>query len=295
MGKPYKIAVISDIHSNYVALKKVLAEIEKLEPDEIVAAGDIAGLFVQPNQTIELLQKIKARIISGNGEARLRKYHEGGAGHWADFHQMKPLVWTYGKLTDDNLRFLLDLPEQIAFFAKDKSVRVVHGTIHSVWELIYKHERQKIIERLAAVEEDILICGHSHQQWHDRVNGTLIVNPGAVGISFMGEGIAPYSIIKCEDGVWSVEEKQAKYDPMEVGQSFEKAGIENYSAWENMLMHSITDGKITTLAFLNYAKEHAVLKGWDGDGLIPNLHWESANETFDWEGYDYISMGSGSN
>ena len=37
---------------------------------------------------------------------------------------------------------------------------------------------------MAVVPEDVLICGHSHQQWHRLVNGTLIVNPGSSGAFF---------------------------------------------------------------------------------------------------------------
>lgn len=288
MAKTYKIAVLSDIHSNFVALKAVLDELDGMKIDDVVVAGDNIGLFVQPNQTVELLQKINARIIHGNSEDRLQSYNDGTTKHWADFHQMTPLVWTYGELTDNNLQFLLNIPEQITFSVEDTSIRVVHGSVRSVSELIYKHENQKIKEGLASAKEDILICGHSHQQWHKKVDDTLIVNPGSVGISFIKDGKAPFSILTYENGNWSVDEKQVAYDIQRVEDSFKKTNINNYSAWEKMLLHSLMDGKITTLAFLRYAKQYALSSGWDGNGgLIPNEHWQKANETFDWKNYDY--------
>lgn len=39
-----RIAAIDDIHGNLPALKAVLADIERIEPDLIVVGGDIAPL-----------------------------------------------------------------------------------------------------------------------------------------------------------------------------------------------------------------------------------------------------------
>jgi hypothetical protein len=61
-------------------------------------------------------------------------------------------------------------------------------------------------------------------------------------------------------------------------------------------MHSIADGKVATLAFLTYAKEYAISKGWDGDdGLMPNDFWRAANEKFDWDNINFISRAKGPN
>ncbi len=286
MSADYKIALISDIHSNFVALKSVMKEIEKEGVDDIVVAGDNIGLFVQPNQTVEFLQKLDAKVIQGNSEDYLRGYDDGTKAHWSNFHQMTPMVWTHGKLTDDNREYLLQLPAQLTFEACGTSFRVVHGSLDKVNELIYKHETGKIRKKIACAKEDIVICGHNHQQYHMKLDGTLIVNPGSAGISFMGNGIAPYSLIVRTNGKWKVEERQAVYNTHEVAAAMKKSDISNYAPWESMLIRSITDGKVATIAFIKFAYRYAKKNGWDGKGdLVPNEYWHSAYKNFDWANY----------
>ncbi|MCK5128619.1 MAG: metallophosphoesterase family protein [Clostridiales bacterium] len=288
MADTYIIAVISDIHSNFVALKAVFEELSNIDIDDIVIAGDIIGGFLQPNQTVELVQKANAKVIHGNREDYLRYYNDGTHNNWDQYYQMLPVVWMHRKLTKNNMNYLFDLPNQITFDVNDTKFRVVHGSFRKTNELIYKHETKKIEKVLANVEEDILICGHCHQQWHARANDTLIVNPGSVGISYIKGGYAPYSLLVFKDGRWYVEEKTVKYDPNKIREAFRKADIDNYSPWEMMLMHSTEDGKIATLAFLDYAKKYAISKGWDGKGgLIPNNYWLEAEKVFDWKNYEY--------
>jgi putative phosphoesterase len=289
MGESYKIAVISDIHSNYVALKAVMDEIDQMQVDDIVIAGDIIGGFVQPNQTIELIREYGAKAIHGNREDYLRSYIAGRQKSWDDYHQMRPIIWTNDELTSDNKDYLLNLPTHIEFEAKGTSFKMVHGSLRRVNELIYKHETEKIKEALACAKEDVLICGHCHQQWHSTVDDTLIVNPGSAGLSFIKQAKATYSILIFEDGQWSVAEKRASYSAEAVQKAFKDAAINDYTAWENMLMHSVTDGKVTTLAFLKYAHSHAVSNGWEGNGrLIPNKHWHSASREFDWKNHKCV-------
>lgn len=290
MGNEYKVGIVSDIHSNYVALKAVFDEFEKLNLDEIIVAGDIIGGFTQPNQTIDIIKSSSAKVIHGNREDYLRDYLDGMHSNWSKFHQMKPVTWTNTELTQENKNYLLNLPSKIIFTTMGASIIVVHGSPRRVNELIYKHEIDKIKEALASVSEDILICGHNHQQWSNKVDGTLIVNPGSAGLSFRKGGMAPYTILSYKEGVWSVKEKLASYDTGETRRAFESSGAMYYKPWENMLMHSIEDGKVATLAFLNYVKKFAISNGWDGKvNLIPNEYWHKANETFDWEGFEYKS------
>lgn len=290
MGREYKIGIVSDIHSNFVALKAVFDEFSKLNLDDIVIAGDIIGGFTQPNQTIELIKNSGAKVIHGNREDYLRGFLEGKYANWSKFHQMKPVTWTDRELTAENKDYLLNLPTHIKFNVMDTSIIVVHGTPRRVNELVYKYEMDKIKESLASVSEDILICGHNHQQWNNKVDGTLIVNPGSAGLSFRKGGMAPYSILTYANDIWSVEEKLAPYDTSENRKAFATSQVHHYSPWENMLLHSIEDGKVATLAFLTYVKKHAISNGWDGvSNLIPNEHWHAANDAFDWDNYEYAS------
>src|SRR5262245_39696648 len=61
-----RIALISDIHSNDVALRAVLEDIRRQGVDQIVCLGDVANLGPQPNAVIETLASLGCPCIMGN-------------------------------------------------------------------------------------------------------------------------------------------------------------------------------------------------------------------------------------
>jgi predicted phosphodiesterase len=60
------IGLISDVHSNIVALKAVLEELDELEVKIILHAGDIVRYNPYPDETIDLFKKKKIVSILGN-------------------------------------------------------------------------------------------------------------------------------------------------------------------------------------------------------------------------------------
>lgn len=60
-----RIAIISDIHGNLVALETVLANISREQPDQIVCLGDVALTGPQPHRTVEGLRALKCRSLWG--------------------------------------------------------------------------------------------------------------------------------------------------------------------------------------------------------------------------------------
>ena len=52
-----KIAIISDIHGNLVALEEVLKDIKSRNINHICCLGDLVAKGSQPKETIELVKK----------------------------------------------------------------------------------------------------------------------------------------------------------------------------------------------------------------------------------------------
>src|SRR5437763_975600 len=63
-----RIAILSDIHGNAVALRAVLADLEAFGVDQIVVAGDLVGFGPSPDEVVDLLVARGARLIRGNHE-----------------------------------------------------------------------------------------------------------------------------------------------------------------------------------------------------------------------------------
>ncbi|MBF4269218.1 metallophosphatase family protein, partial [Vibrio anguillarum] len=60
------IALITDIHGNYEALKEVLKKIDSLGISDIYCLGDIVGYYTQVNECCDELRRRNVKSILGN-------------------------------------------------------------------------------------------------------------------------------------------------------------------------------------------------------------------------------------
>src|ERR1044071_6715162 len=60
------IAIISDIHGNYVALQEVLKAIDGKRIKEIYCLGDIVGYYPQVNEACAQLRRRGVKAVMGN-------------------------------------------------------------------------------------------------------------------------------------------------------------------------------------------------------------------------------------
>ena len=63
-----KLAFISDIHSNFDALKAVMIDIKKNKVEKIFCLGDIINYYYEPHKCIDLLIRNNVKCIKGNHE-----------------------------------------------------------------------------------------------------------------------------------------------------------------------------------------------------------------------------------
>ena len=62
-------------------------------------------------------------------------------------------------------------------------------------------------EILAGVEEDVVVCGHTHGQYERTVSTTLVVNAGSVGLPYEGRRGAYWALLGP-----AVELRRTEYD-----------------------------------------------------------------------------------
>ncbi|MBV9617148.1 MAG: metallophosphoesterase family protein [Ktedonobacteraceae bacterium] len=66
-----RIALLSDIHGNLVALETVLQELAQEPIDQIVCLGDVAALGPQPHEALDRLRRLDCPVVLGNTDAWL--------------------------------------------------------------------------------------------------------------------------------------------------------------------------------------------------------------------------------
>ena len=71
-----KVAIISDIHGNSVALKEVLKDAKLNNVDEYIFSGDLVNDLPFGNETLEMVKNTSDKVLKGNKEQYLIEFEE---------------------------------------------------------------------------------------------------------------------------------------------------------------------------------------------------------------------------
>ncbi|MBR0660338.1 metallophosphoesterase family protein [Neoroseomonas oryzicola] len=178
-----RIAVITDIHGNAVALETALADIATRGADATICLGDIASGAGWPAETVERLQAAGIPCIRGNHDRWISEHDPAKMG-------MQDRI-AYEGLTASQRDWLMELP---ATLEPAPGVLAVHGTPSSdVQNLIEEVVAERLRPAPMAVLRErlgeqgmaarVVLCGHSHRTGMVQVpGGPLVVNPGSLGL-----------------------------------------------------------------------------------------------------------------
>ena len=204
-----RIAVLSDIHSNLVALEAVLAAAGSV--DAIWQLGDIVGYGPDPDGVVARLREVGAVGVRGNHDAAACG---GSEIDWFNPDAKRAMEWTRGAIHADSVAWLRALPDRLSLSGVD----LVHGSPREpLWEYITSVPLARA--NLAVLEHAIGLNGHTHLPTafieddgridvvapHDGSGLELrgrraLVNPGSVGQPRDGDPRAAYAILEPETG-----------------------------------------------------------------------------------------------
>jgi predicted phosphodiesterase len=225
-----KLAVLADIHGNFVALQAVAAHLEKWQPHQVVVAGDIVN---RGPRSLDCLRFVQDRQRS-QGWLTLRGNHEDYVISQAQpdtprsgplFEAHRSSYWTYQQL-DGDVCTLMAMPLQRRLFAPDGSkVCITHasmlGNRSGIYPVTFDDELRQKIEPSSA-----LFCvGHTHWPLIRQIDNTLVVNAGAVGLPFDGDTRASYAQLYWRCGQWWAEIMRLEYDRQQAERDFFESGF----------------------------------------------------------------------
>jgi putative phosphoesterase len=229
-----RIAVISDIHGNCVALDAALADITKHTVDRFVCLGDTVQGGPQPNQTIKRLREVACPIVLGNADAWLLKT-ESDSAEPTSKEQREVRDWTLSKLSSEDLDFLCNYQPTVEIIL-DHTQRLIcfHGSPLSYDDVLLPYTpKEKWDQLLGPFAPAIMTGGHTHTQQVRRIGEGLFFNPGSVGVAynyylpkdeFHTEPWAEYAILSYEQGYSGLEFRRAYYDLERMIQAIRASG-----------------------------------------------------------------------
>lgn len=209
-----RIALISDIHGNEVALEAVLADIAQHGADQVVCLGDVATLGPRPEAVLARLRDAGCLCILGNHDAFLldpaliHTYTEAPI-------IVQAVDWCRSRLSAAELDFVRGFaPTRRLALDEGCELLLFHGSPRSHMEdLLATTSESKLDEALAGASATAMAGGHTHIQMLRQHRGILLVNPGSVGMPFKEyvAGRTPtllphaeYALVEAKQGAISV-------------------------------------------------------------------------------------------
>src|SRR5687767_10665384 len=104
-----RIAIISDMHGNCLALDTVLADLRRTPVDQIVCLGDAVQGGPQPVEVVQRLREMACPVVMGNADAWLLTGVDTGAEAFSE-ERRKSMddirTWQLSKLSPDDQAFI---------------------------------------------------------------------------------------------------------------------------------------------------------------------------------------------
>lgn len=223
-----RVAVIADIHSNIFALNEVLLDIDTRNADLVVCLGDLVGYAAYPNEVIDMIRESRILTIKGNYDEAVGEELVVCGCDYPDPKDMEnagiSLNWTIDETREDNKEYLKSLPMEVSMDFGGRKVRFVHGSPRRINEYL-KENSMEAEAVMADLEEDILVCGHTHKPYCKKYGSKLLINAGSVGKPKTGSPKASYVIIDFGTDDAAIEIHEVDYEYEKTARAIEEAGL----------------------------------------------------------------------
>jgi predicted phosphodiesterase len=204
-----RVAVLSDIHANLVALDAVLGAIGRV--DAVWHLGDVVGYGPEPNGVVDRLIAIGALGVRGNHDAAACG---GDEIDWFNPDARAAMEWTRGAISATTRDWLESQPP----VRSEGDFTLVHGSPRDpVWEYVTSVPVARA--NLAVLGTRYGLHGHTHvpiafREEDGRIDvispasgselaldhASLLLNPGSVGQPRDGDPTASWLLIDTEAG-----------------------------------------------------------------------------------------------
>ena len=232
-----KYAIMSDIHSNPVAMERALEDARAHGVDQVVCLGDVVGYGPDPVRAVELVHSSCDVVLMGN--------HDAGAAGLLDVDgyldsAAEGILRDREQLSDADRAWLKSLP----YVHSEKCFDCAHGSFADAERFCYTHDPFEARMSLRISDARFQFVGHTHAvavwNWDLCLLGTFpspvendgfvakpghryVVNVGSVGYPRV-EGSSVYCLFDSDEG--RVEFRRLPFDANAYARSLLKQGVE---------------------------------------------------------------------
>lgn len=237
-----RLAIISDIHGNEVALEATLNSIAEQGLEDIICLGDVAASGPQPRQVVARLKAVGCPVVMGNTDAWLLKPEMHDIPNEAERLLQDIDLWCAEQLSPADQSYLATFQPTIEFPLVNGSILLCyHGSPRSYDEGILSTTPDEILEHaLPNSRASVFAGGHTHLQMFRRYRDALLLNPGSVGLpvaryapinEVRNPPWAEYAALRIEQGSLSIEMHRVPFDPEILIQTALSSGMPHVRWW----------------------------------------------------------------
>ncbi|MBE5868950.1 MAG: metallophosphoesterase family protein [Lachnospiraceae bacterium] len=278
-----RVAVLSDIHGNHIALEKCMEEIERRKIQKLIFLGDYVGELAYPQKTMAYLRKImkkyECNFIRGNKEDYwLDREHDQSIAWKEGDSTTGALLYAYSNLNYDDISFFESLSHmKVISFDGLPAIAAYHGSHDSKGKKLGSNtDSSHILFR--DTEESIILCGHTHIRNKILCADRVLFNPGSVGVPLESNGVSQFLILSGEQGKWQYEFVDVSYDIESVIQELHEEDLyAKAPCWTRVTENLLRNGDISHGTVLSRAMQ--LLYNDTGKWCwpdIPEQYWERA-------------------
>ncbi|HTC86586.1 MAG TPA: metallophosphoesterase family protein [Candidatus Acidoferrum sp.] len=228
-----KVAVVSDVHGNAVALAAVRGALKAAKPDAILVTGDHVLNGPEPAAAVDALREMEAAgalIVQGNTDIAVADFDYGAAFPW--FTDGVPdsvryaAEWAHDALGEDRLDWLRRLPAERRLRLEETLLLATHASPGSQTAGFDPHLDPSVVtERMSRTDARLICCGHTHLPGVRDFGWKQIVNAGSAGYVFDGDPTASWALIELDGEDVTVEIKRAEFDGLSVSNALSARGL----------------------------------------------------------------------
>lgn len=217
-----RVALLSDIHGNLIALEAVLTVVAREKVDQIVCLGDVVLFGPQPDAVLARMQALACPVVMGNTDAwaLAPEPHPERDEQTVIFNAIE--LWGAQQLTDADRAFIRTFQATVELdLGNGMKLLCYHGSPQSYHDVIVATTPDaEIAPLLGDQQAQLLAGGHTHAQYVRRYQDKLLLNPGSVGLPYetLPSGMdrnppwAEYALIDWSQGELNVALRRAPYD-----------------------------------------------------------------------------------
>jgi putative phosphoesterase len=208
-GLTMRAAALYDVHGNLPALEAVLADVDRETPEAIVCGGDLVSGPLA-SECLALLRERGAHFIKGNADRYVLESRD------------ETDAWAHDRLSPDEREEVSAWPGTLRLEVEGLGrVLFCHASPRSDEEILTVATPEDVVtEAVAGASADVVVCGHTHQQFDRVADGVRLVNAGSVGLPYEGRAGAYWALLGPD-----VELRRTEYDVQEGVARLQEVGL----------------------------------------------------------------------